>query len=199
MTEISESHLFLAHHTLFLTSARRICDPTPNKIGMPRFLRPSSDQRGTSRDLPTRRLERGLPGSGSLRTEAVLVEVIGSFTRATLPMGNINDRRATWAAFSRIGSNSRCAHRVPRFQRRHPAQTNSIFHNPEQFAVRISLYFRRCEVCGTRVHPAASVSWFVTIEAVTRRAFGSKKLIAFFGARLQIRGQRGLVRGCSCV
>lgn len=69
----------------------------------------------------------------------------------------------------------------------HTAQTNSILYDPEQLTVRISLYFRRCKVCGTRVHPAASVSWFVTIEAVTRRAFGPKKLIAFFGVRLQIR------------
>src|SRR5260370_37519786 len=36
----------------------------------------------------------------------------------------------------------------------HPAQTNSIFYNAEQFAIGVLLYLGRCEIRGARIHPA---------------------------------------------
>src|SRR6202048_4234044 len=69
----------------------------------------------------------------------------------------------------------------------HPAQTNSIFYNPEQFAIGVLLHLGRCEIRGARIHPATDVSGCVTIETMTRCAFGSEEFVSFFDARLQIR------------
>jgi len=68
----------------------------------------------------------------------------------------------------------------------HPAQTNSIFYNPEQFAIGVLLYLGRCEIGGARIHPATGVSGFVAVEAMTRCAFGAEEFVSFFDARLLV-------------
>ena len=80
----------------------------------------------------------------------------------------------------------------------HPAQPNSIFNNPEQFAIGVLLYRGRCEIRSARIHPATGVSRCVAVEAMTRRAFGAVEFVSFFDARLQIGWCWGnTVRGCS--
>jgi len=69
----------------------------------------------------------------------------------------------------------------------HPAQTNSIFYNPEQFAIGVSLHLWRCEIRGARIHPPTGVSGLVAVEAMTHCAFGAEEFVSFFDARLQIR------------
>src|ERR1700687_3561019 len=69
----------------------------------------------------------------------------------------------------------------------HPAQTNSIFYNPEQFAIRVLLHLGRHEIRGARIHPATGVSGLVALKAMTHCAFGAEKFVSFFDARLQIR------------
>ncbi len=69
----------------------------------------------------------------------------------------------------------------------HPAQTNSIFYNPEQFAIGVLLHLWRCEIRGARIHPPTGVSGLVAVEAMTHCAFGAEELVSFFDARLQIR------------
>src|SRR5260370_17348994 len=68
----------------------------------------------------------------------------------------------------------------------HPAQTNSIFYNPEQFAIGVLLYLGRCEIRGARIHPATGVSGFVPVEAMTRYAFGPEEFVSFFDAPLLV-------------
>jgi len=70
---------------------------------------------------------------------------------------------------------------------RHPAQTNSVFYNPEQFAIGILLHLGRCEIRCARIHPATGVSGCVAVETMTCRAFGAEEFVSFFDARLQIR------------
>ena len=65
----------------------------------------------------------------------------------------------------------------------HPAQTNSILYNPEQFAIRIFLHLRRCEIRGARIHPATGVSGCVAVETMACRAFGAEEFVSFFDAR----------------
>jgi hypothetical protein len=67
----------------------------------------------------------------------------------------------------------------------HPAQTNSIFYNPEQFAIGVLLHFGRCKIRGARIHPPTGVSGLMAVEAVTHCAFGAEKFVSFFDARLQ--------------
>jgi len=69
----------------------------------------------------------------------------------------------------------------------HPAQTNSVFYNPEQFAIGILLHLGRCEIRGARIHPATGVSGFVAVETMTFCAFCAVEFVSFFDARLQIR------------
>jgi hypothetical protein len=69
----------------------------------------------------------------------------------------------------------------------HPAQTNSIFYNPEHFAIGVLLHLWRCEIRGARIHPPTGVSGLVAVEAMTRCAFGAEEFVSFFDARLQIR------------
>ena len=69
----------------------------------------------------------------------------------------------------------------------HPAQANSIFDNPEQFAIGVLLHLGRCEIRGARIHPATGVSGCVAVEAMTHCAFGAVEFVSFFDARLQIR------------
>jgi hypothetical protein len=76
-------------------------------------------------------------------------------------------------------------------KRGHPAQPNSILNNPEQFAIGVLLYRRRCEIGSARIHPATGVSRRVPIEAMTCRAIGAVDLVSFFDARLQIGRCRG--------
>jgi hypothetical protein len=71
-------------------------------------------------------------------------------------------------------------------KRGHPTQPNSIFYNPEQFAIGVLLHLGRCEVRGARIHPATGVSGFVAVEAMTRCAFGAVEFVSFFDTRLQI-------------
>jgi hypothetical protein len=68
----------------------------------------------------------------------------------------------------------------------HPAQTTSIFYNPEQFAIGVLLHLGRCEIRGARIHPPTGVSGLVAVEAMTRCAFGAEEFVSFFDARLQI-------------
>ena len=75
-------------------------------------------------------------------------------------------------------------------KRGHAAQPNSILNNPEQFAIGVLLYRRRCEIGSARIHPATGVSWRVPIEAMTCRAIGTVDFVSLFDARLQI-GQCG--------
>src|ERR1700730_11405201 len=72
-------------------------------------------------------------------------------------------------------------------KRGHPAQTNSIFYNPEQFAIGVLLHRRRCEIRGARIHPPPGVSGCMAIGAMTHCAFGAVELVPFLDARLQIR------------
>jgi hypothetical protein len=67
-----------------------------------------------------------------------------------------------------------------------PAQTNSIFYNPEQFVIGVLLYLGRCEIRGARIHPATGVSGCVAVEAMTRCAFGAEGFVSFFDARLLV-------------
>jgi hypothetical protein len=69
----------------------------------------------------------------------------------------------------------------------HPAQTNSIFYNPEHFAIGVLLRLWRCEIRGARIHPPTGISRLVAVGAVTHCAFGSEEFVSFFDARLQIR------------
>jgi hypothetical protein len=69
----------------------------------------------------------------------------------------------------------------------HPAQTNSIFYNPEQFAIGVLLHLGRCEIRGARIHPATGVSGLVAVEAMTHCAFRAEEFVSFFDAGLQIR------------
>ena len=69
----------------------------------------------------------------------------------------------------------------------HPAQTNSIFYNPEQFAIGVLLHLGRYEIRGARIHPPTGVSGLVAVEAMTHCAFGAEEFVSFFDARLQIR------------
>ena len=69
----------------------------------------------------------------------------------------------------------------------HPAQTNSIFYNPEQFAIGVLLHLWRCEIRGARIHPPTGVSGLVAVEAMTHCAFGAEEFVSFFDARLQFR------------
>jgi hypothetical protein len=69
----------------------------------------------------------------------------------------------------------------------HPTQTNSIFYNPEQFAIGVLLHLGRCEIRRAGIHPATGVSGRMAIEAMTRCAFGAEEFVSFFYARLQIR------------
>ena len=69
----------------------------------------------------------------------------------------------------------------------HPAQTNSVFYNPEQFATGVLLHLGRCEIRGARIHPATGVSGFVAVETMTLCAFCAVEFVSFFDARLQIR------------
>ena len=68
----------------------------------------------------------------------------------------------------------------------HPAQTNSIFYIPEQFAIGVLLYTGRCEIRSARIHPATGVSGFVAVEVMTRCAFGAEEFVSFFDARLLV-------------
>ena len=72
-------------------------------------------------------------------------------------------------------------------KRGHPTQPNSIFHNPEQFAIGVFLHRRGCEMRGARIHPPTGVSRCVAVQAMTSCAFGAVECVSFFGARLQIR------------
>src|SRR5258707_14126221 len=74
----------------------------------------------------------------------------------------------------------------------HPAQTNSIFYNPEQLAIGGSLHLWRCEIRGARIHPPTGVSGLVAVEAMTHCAFGAEEFVSFFDARLQIRCAGGI-------
>ena len=50
---------------------------------------------------------------------------------------------------------------------RHPAQTNSILYNPEQFAIAVLLHLGRGEIRGARIHPPTGVSGCVAVGAMT--------------------------------
>jgi hypothetical protein len=49
----------------------------------------------------------------------------------------------------------------------HPAQTNSILHNPEQFSIGVALHRKRCEIRSARIHPPTGVRWGVAVGTVT--------------------------------
>jgi len=69
----------------------------------------------------------------------------------------------------------------------HPAQANSILHNPEQFAIGVALHRKRCEIRGARIHPPTGVRGGVAVGAVTHRTIGGVEFVPFLDARLQIR------------
>lgn len=72
-------------------------------------------------------------------------------------------------------------------KRGHSAQPNSIFYNPEQFAISVLLHFGRREICCARIHPPAGISWRSAPGAMTRCAVDTVEFVSFFDTRLQIR------------
>src|SRR2546422_9970814 len=60
----------------------------------------------------------------------------------------------------------------------HPAQTNSIFYNPEHFAIRVLLHLWRCEIRGLRIHRPGLLSDHVRADdsvLCVHRFFWSKQ------------------------
>ena len=55
-------------------------------------------------------------------------------------------------------------------KRGHPAQPNTVFYNPEQFAIGGPLHLGPGEIRGVRVHPPPGVRGRVAVGAVTHRA-----------------------------
>ena len=76
-------------------------------------------------------------------------------------------------------------------KRGHPAESDAIFHNPEQFAVGILLHITRCKVRRAGVHPSTIVSGGVTVGAVAHCTIRGVNSISFLNACLQIAGRWG--------
>jgi hypothetical protein len=51
-------------------------------------------------------------------------------------------------------------------KRRHPTQTNSILHNPEQFSIGVASHSTRREIRSARIHPPTVVSECVAVGAM---------------------------------
>ena len=76
-------------------------------------------------------------------------------------------------------------------KRGHPAESDAVFHNPEQFTIGICLHLARCQVRRARVHPSTIVSGGVAIGAMAHCTISGVEFVSFLDARLQIAGRRG--------
>src|ERR1700737_4987677 len=65
----------------------------------------------------------------------------------------------------------------------HPTQANSIFGDPEQFAIGVLLHLRRCEIRGARIHPPTGISGCMAVGAMTHCAFDAVEFVSLFDAR----------------
>src|SRR6201993_1348924 len=72
-----------------------------------------------------------------------------------------------------------------------PAEPDAIFHNPEQFTIRVFLHVTRCQVRGAGVHPATIVGGGVAVRAMAHCTIRGIEFVAFLNACLQITGRRG--------
>jgi hypothetical protein len=58
-------------------------------------------------------------------------------------------------------------------KRRHPTQTNSILHNPEQFSIGVASNRTRREIRSARIHPPTVVSEWVAVGAMAHDTVGA--------------------------
>jgi hypothetical protein len=128
--------------------------------------------------------------------------------RADFGFGSYKDVAPTeldlTSAFSNRLLMSACAerpdimHQIPnvvvRFdfsERGHPAESDAILHDPEEFTIGICLYITRCKVRCARVHPSTIVCGGVAVGAMAHCTISGVEFVSFLDAGLQIAGRRG--------
>src|SRR5713101_9225238 len=66
---------------------------------------------------------------------------------------------------------------------RHAAQTDSVLDDPKNFAIGIGLNIARGQICGSRIHPPASIRRIVPAQSVACTAFRAEQPLALLEAR----------------
>ena len=75
-------------------------------------------------------------------------------------------------------------------KRGHPAEPDTILHNPEELAIGIVLHITRRKVRCARIHPTPIVSGGVAVGAMAHGAIRGVDFVPFLDACLQIAGRR---------
>lgn len=68
---------------------------------------------------------------------------------------------------------------------RHSAKANAILNDPEKLSIGVALYLKRCQIRGSRIHPAAGLRGNMAIHPVAHGTLGAISLVAFDQAGLR--------------
>jgi hypothetical protein len=116
----------------------------------------------------------------------------GTVDRGQLSVFSHNSLRSAWTQGSDVMN--QIPDVVVRFdfsKRGHPAESDAILHNPEEFAIGIVLHSTRRKIGCARIHPVSIVSGSAAVGAMAHCTIGGVEFVPFLNACLQIARRRG--------